>query len=236
MRQGRRKSSRHQPASSDELVRTEKLDAIARVFETASHKVNNYLTPVLNYVFILKSSVSDDKSLSLLSRIEDGANRAKDIIQGLSAPARPAVDALERINLTPELARIIDAFVSAPQASGVNVTRRHVGKGIVMASKSGFDLLVSNILTNAVEAGAGEIRISCRRDGKNIIISITDNGQGMSKETLSLAFEPFFTTKPGHQGLGLYVCHHIARFFGGVVSCKSREGRESRFSIILPMA
>lgn len=236
MNRGSHKSGRHRIASGNDLVFAEKLDIIARVAETASHKVNNFLTPVLNYVFILKNSAADENTLSLLSKIEGGVNKARDVVQGIADPARPAMYTLEKMDLKRELDIVMDAFLSSSRTSGVELTRRLRGSGSVIASKKGLYVLVSSLLMNAVEAGARDIRVSCRRIGDDFVISITDNGQGIGRETLKLAFEPFFTTKPGHQGLGLYLCHHIVRSFGGFIACRSREGKESRFTIILPAA
>lgn len=233
---GRRKSDRHRVDAGDDLVRAEKLDAIARVSETASHKVNNFLTSVLNYVFLLKNSAANEKALSLLSKIEKGVNKARDVVQEIADPARPAIDAMEKREISSDLERIINEFLPSSGTSGVEITRRLCGSSSVMASKKGLYILISSLLANAVEAGAGRIRVSCRQDGKDLAISISDDGQGMGKEALRLAFEPFFTTKPGHQGLGLYVCHHIARHFGGGIFCRSRKGKGSRFTITLPMA
>jgi signal transduction histidine kinase len=97
-----------------------------------------------------------------------------------------------------------------------------------------------NILTNAVQAidGKGEIRIRTEQNGGEVIVSISDNGSGISPENLRRIFEPGFTTKkPGvGTGLGLSICSKIIENHNGRIEVESKPGQGSTFRIILPIA
>ena len=83
-----------------------------------------------------------------------------------------------------------------------------------------------------------EVTASVRQEGNNLIISITDNGEGMNDEVKQRLFENFFTTKPiGHgTGLGLGITRDIIeKKHGGTVSFESTEGEGSTFTFTIPV-
>ena len=101
-------------------------------------------------------------------------------------------------------------------------------------------MALRELLLNAVEAtqpGSGEIQIGLHRQQSGVELSVSDNGRGMTAETLARVFEPFFTDKRSQHGtgLGLSITHAIVQDHGGRITAESAGlGRGSRFSVILP--
>jgi two-component system, NtrC family, sensor kinase len=105
---------------------------------------------------------------------------------------------------------------------------------------------VSILLTNALDAIAerygsggpvsGRLDISLREEGQKVALRVSDNGTGMSSETLGKVFDPYFTTKPQGvgDGLGLPICRSIIGRHGGSVHIQSEEGRGTDVSIEIP--
>ena len=95
-----------------------------------------------------------------------------------------------------------------------------------------------NILKNSVEAipknKAGSIMITETLNNNNIIITIKDNGQGMSKEILNKIKEPFYTTKPKGTGLGVSLSDQIIKAHNGSLNYESKEGKYTKVTISLP--
>ncbi len=96
--------------------------------------------------------------------------------------------------------------------------------------------MVSNLIFNAVEAlnGGGEIVLSTHSDGKEIRLSVTDNGVGMSPEIRERVFQPFFTTKERGQGLGISIVYGIVARHGGEILVESEPGQGATFILRFP--
>ncbi|MBB6096827.1 signal transduction histidine kinase [Deinobacterium chartae] len=97
----------------------------------------------------------------------------------------------------------------------------------------------TNLIDNALDAlePGGRIRVTARRHGEQVAVTVEDNGPGIAPEVQQCIFEPFFTTKPVGQGsgLGLDISHSIVtRRHGGSLQVDSRPGR-TVFTVLLPL-
>ncbi len=94
-----------------------------------------------------------------------------------------------------------------------------------------------NLIRNSREAmpGGGELTISTRRDGEQMVLRVSDNGKGMTGEQLQRVFTPFFTTKKEGIGLGMVLVHQIVTEHGGHIECESTSGKGSTLSLFLPL-
>jgi CheY-like chemotaxis protein len=147
----------------------------------------------------------------------------------------------------------------------IKMLERLVGEGVSLAWHPGdtlwpvrvdpsqLDQILANLVVNARDAvaGAGSVAIETRnvtldadfcaprpdaRPGDHVVITVRDNGCGMSAETMAQLFEPFFTTKPAGMGtgLGLATVYGIARQNKGFITAISDVGAGSEFSVYLP--
>ena len=97
-----------------------------------------------------------------------------------------------------------------------------------------------NLLNNAVKYtnSGGKIDVTCGVKNKNVVVTIKDNGVGMSEETLAHAFDKFYQADGQHSrgglGLGLTLCKKIAETFGGTITCESELGVGTTFIVTLP--
>jgi PAS domain S-box-containing protein len=114
----------------------------------------------------------------------------------------------------------------------------------VLANESQLVQVFLNLLINAAQAisvGAAddnEICVGTRRVGEEIVVEVSDTGDGISEEAMPHIFEPFFTTKPQDEGtgLGLSICRNIVRSFGARIEVESHSGAGATFRITLPAA
>jgi len=109
---------------------------------------------------------------------------------------------------------------------------------LVYGDAQRLEAMITHIVQNAIDASAPEalIRLSLRKRGNDVRITIADSGHGMSagfiREEL---FKPFRSTKDGGFGIGAFEAREIARAHGGRLDVESRPGEGSRFVIVLPM-
>lgn len=106
--------------------------------------------------------------------------------------------------------------------------------------KLDFFLLMNalmNIIENSINAmpKGGKLDITMNKTESNLIIKISDTGEGMSKEVLEKLFTPHFTTKKKGTGLGLYIARKIIEKHDGKIMVESEQGKGTTFSIILPL-
>jgi signal transduction histidine kinase len=182
-----------------------------------------------------------------LADCAEGARRAAEIVGGLRAFARGDGGVWSRADLRLHLDRTLVLL------------RHRIGVEVGLSCDYGevppieclpgqLDQVWLNILSNAADAVGqrGTITIRTRleadppagrRAGSHAVVSIQDDGGGMSAETRARVFDPFFTTKPEGQGtgLGLSVSYGIVERHGGAITVDSAPGSGSTFTVYLPL-
>jgi signal transduction histidine kinase len=96
--------------------------------------------------------------------------------------------------------------------------------------------VLSNLISNSIDVlpPGGEIEITLGLVGQNQVITLADNGPGITPDHLPKIFEPFFTTKSRGTGLGLYIIKRIIEYHHGTVAVWSEVGRGTKFTLAFP--
>jgi signal transduction histidine kinase len=115
---------------------------------------------------------------------------------------------------------------------------RDVAEGLPAVSVDRDQILqvLQNLFLNAVEAmpSGGTLRVAARREGAEVLVSVSDTGPGIRPEDLPSIFEPYFSTKEGGTGLGLAIADRIVREHGGRIEAASPPGEGATFTVRLP--
>lgn len=172
--------------------------------------------------------------------IREGAERVRDIMRDTRSLAlgdeRPAAFDVN------EALRSALRVVAAELRHKAVVHTRLGDSLLVMGSAGRLAQVFVNLLVNAAEAfreGANNvIDIETKRAGNHVVVTVRDNGPGISTEHLPRIFETYYTTKTGPTatGLGLPISRDIVRGYGGEISVESNVGHGTSFSIVLPLA
>jgi PAS domain S-box-containing protein len=239
-------------ATRDQLVQSQKMEALGQLTGGIAHDFNNVLAVVLSNLELLRNRAGLTPALSkLIDRSENAVERASGLTQRMLAFAR-------RQDLRPEPVDI------AQLAGGmVELLRRTLGSQLVvgtelpatlpaaMVDASQLELAIMNLALNARDAmpTGGAITISAEvreieidaaglATGRYIAVGVTDTGIGMDASILARAGEPFFTTKGVGKGtgLGLAMVQGLAEQSGGRLELKSAPGKGTRAVIWLPVA
>jgi len=115
---------------------------------------------------------------------------------------------------------------------------------IIFSDPYALEQILINLLLNAAQAADKKgswIRLDVKNNDssqEHIVIEISDNGCGIDEKTQLRIFDPFYTTKTSAEGtgLGLFVCHNLARDLGGRIEVQSHSGQGSTFRVVLPIS
>lgn len=204
----------------------------------AIHDLNNIFTSTLNSIELLENAVSKNKSATKLTfSIKSNSMRAIDIIQGLvsNTPKRTNIISLKQI------AKDIEYTIKPNLKKNISLKFRF-GKNLnsIVGNYADLYRVLLNIITNSIEAinTKGNIVFSAKNNRKKdeIIISIKDDGIGISKNRLKNIFEIGNSNKgnKNHSGLGLSIVKSIVSSHGGTVDVKSKHRVGTEFLITLP--
>jgi two-component system, cell cycle sensor histidine kinase and response regulator CckA len=239
---------------TQQLLESQKLEAVGRLAGGVAHDFNNVLTAILGSAeLLLLSTPPNAPKQEELEIIRDAGLRAKELIRQLLAfSARqvltPTVLDLNHLvkNVNKMLRRLIGEDIEL-------VTALAPDPGAVRADAGQIEQVLVNLVVNARDAmpkggrltiATAEVDISDPNTsehhqvppGRYVALRVTDTGIGMDRETQGHVFEPFFTTKPRAHGtgLGLATVYGIVRQSGGHVTLDSAPGAGTTFCIYLP--
>ena len=189
-----------------------------------------------------------------MAKIMEHGERAVHIIQSILMVSRGK----ENEFLPTDVCKIVKEYVwlsyhaMRANCKGFNISiheQYQEGLPMMMVIPQDLSRAVLNVMNNASyavwkkyqskgESYRPEISVAVRTEGDNLLISISDNGEGMTEEVKQRLFENFFTTKPIGQGtgLGLGIARDIVENkHGGKVSFESTEGEGTVFTFTIPI-
>ena len=223
------------------LVEKERFLAAGRLAATLAHEVNNPLESITNLAYLLSRNSSLDAEARsyaelLLREVQRAGEITRQTLSYYRQSKLPGDIDLEQViehvfkgkhkKLSEKSINFDISFVDVPHIQGFAGEIRQV-----------FD----NLIENAIDAvpSNGRVSVHGRREGKNTVVSVRDNGLGIPAETASKIFEPFFTTKLDKgSGLGLWVTRAIVEKHGGKITVESQQGNEHHetiFTVELPV-
>ena len=235
------------------LFQSQKMDAVGQLTGGVAHDFNNLLMAVLGSLELLRKKMPEEPvKLRLLDNAIQGAKRGANLTQRMLAFARRQQLDSRPVDLG-ELVRGMAGLLQSSLGPGVRI-QTHFPPGLAkaLADENQLELAILNLCVNARDAmpGGGAIVIAAQEqlvgtghetklpEGRYVCLSISDEGEGMSEDTLKRATEPFFTTKGVGKGtgLGLSMVHGMTEQMGGRLILASSKDEGTRASIWLPVA
>lgn len=250
-----RKAEEEKEKLQIQLARAQKLEAIGRLAGGIAHDFNNMLTIIVGDTELaLNSLPSDSPARKYIKQIYETAMRSSDLVKQLLGFARKQVIKPEVVNLN----RVIEPTIKLlSEIIGENIELVWIpGEDLydIKVDPVQVDQILTNLCTNARDAispGVGKIVIETKNvkldesycrihaaciPGNYVMISVTDNGRGMDRETLKHIFEPFYTTKEVGKGtgLGLSTVYGIVKQNNGYIDAYSELGKGTTIKIYIP--
>ena len=233
-----------------QLEKANRLNGLGRIAATIAHEFNNVLMGIQPFTEILRIEARDNETiLRSIDRIAASVRRGKRVTSEIlqftrqSEPAKKPVDVPSWIaDLAAEARHVIGDSVDLVAHGDSGLT--------ILGDSAALQLVFMNMIVNARDAldGKGLIVVTARasegswfpfgvieRGHTFAHFTISDDGPGMSPETMQHIFEPLFTTKKSGTGLGLALAHHVVQQHGGSIFVESTAGEGTAFHIFLPL-
>ena len=238
----------------DQFRQSQKMEAVGRLAGGIAHDFNNLLTVVSGYTEVLLDQLTPAHPLHAKAEsIQQASDRATTLTRQLLAFSRKQLLQLKVVDvnaIVEDMERLLrpligeDIELTTSLEPSIGCTRADAGQ---------LEQVIMNLVVNAKDAmpHGGKISISTAsvtldesyrpentfiKHGPYVMISVSDSGQGMDRETQARIFEPFFTTKEKGKGtgLGLSTVYGIIKQSGGYVFVQSELGRGTVFTMYFP--
>ena len=230
--------------SREHLLQSEKLALVGKLAAGTSHSIRNPLTSVKMRLFSLSRSLDlDSDQKEDFDVISKEISHIDTIVQNFLEFSRPPRLMLQSVSPSDVVDQAIQLLQHRLESYEVFIKiQRQEPLPLVQADPEQLKEVLVNIIINACEAmGRGgsiviyEEAVIERETFRSAVIRISDNGPGIPDTVQSKVMEPFFTTKDEGTGLGLSIASRIVQEHGGRLNIKSKEGKGSTFSIMLPL-
>jgi two-component system, NtrC family, sensor histidine kinase HydH len=233
-----RKSRKELWAMEDQVRRVEKMAAVGEMAAGLAHEIKNPLASMTGSIQILRDGVHlDPDHARLMHIVLREADRLSSLVNNFLLFARPPAGKIERIELDKAVAETVELFERDANCRGRISIQKDFKTGLfVDMDQVHLRQVLWNLLLNASEAINGSGTIAVRlypTKPHRACIEVTDDGCGMSNDTIKSIFDPFFTTKPNGTGLGLSIVHSIIESYDSRLEVGSRQGDGTTFSFHL---
>lgn len=230
-----------------ELLRSQKLEAIGTLAGGIAHDFNNLLQGIFGYISLAKMTIADkQRTQAMLEQAEQALHMSVNLTTQLLTFAKGGKPVKTTVHLQPLIENAARFALSGSRAD-YSIRSDH-DLWAAEVDKGQFGQVIQNIVLNAEQAmpDGGTIEITARNvrapkkelpslpKGRYVEIAVRDTGIGIPANYLRKIFDPYFTTKEKGSGLGLATSYSIIKNHGGLIEVVSAPGTGTTFFIYLP--
>ena len=249
-----------------QLIQSEKMASLGELTAGIAHEIQNPLNFVNNFSEVNNelleemSEENDVKEIRSIAgdirennrKIHFHGKRADNIVKGMLQHAQSSSGVKEPVDLNAlaeeylQLAyhgfRSKDKLFHVklhtqfdPSVGKINMIAQDIGRVLLNLFNNAF-YAVNERKRNSGETFEPSVQLRTKKAGKQVILSVEDNGEGIPDNLKEKIFQPFFTTKPTGQGtgLGLSLAYDIVKAHGGKLEVQSTEGKGTIFNVQMP--
>ena len=217
------------------VQRNERLAGLGSMAAGLLHEIRNPLASMTMYLDLLRPLSNPGEEQEILDRAMAEAIRLDRFLQdfqifaGLRPLRREPVDIREVMN---------EAMEGLNPAPGVELVRELGERTVLSVDRGLLAHAVRNLLVNALEAVGpkGVVTMELTHEDSEVVLRVTDDGPGVSDESMERIFDPLFTTKAGGTGLGLTIVQRVAEAHGASLEVRNAPGGGASFSMRWPAA
>lgn len=226
-----------QKEAEEKILKTEKLSMVGELAAGIAHEIRNPLTTIRGFVQIL-DHFSEEKKFLYSKTILEEIDRINFIISEFMVFAKPHTVYFKECNIIELLKKVLHLLGAEAALKNVEISSKFQSEYIfIYGEKNQLTQVFLNMIKNSIEALpiGGKIHISITTKDNHALISIKDNGIGMTEDQLQKLGQPFYTTKDDGNGLGLMVSYKIIEKHKGRISVESKPEKGTQFTITFPL-
>jgi two-component system nitrogen regulation sensor histidine kinase NtrY len=229
--------------SAEALAKSEREGAWREMARQVAHEIKNPLTPMKLSIQYLQKAINSNHTnvkeltASVANTLIEQIDHLSKIAADFSQFANITNKKIEIVDLHQVIGSLVDLYSSNPK---IDITWEKIPGTLVMkADKTQMNRVFTNLLANAVDAclqnDACTLKVSETLKDHLIMISISDNGEGIPEEMHTKIFMPNFTTKTSGTGLGLAMTKSIVEQAQGHIWFETEVGKGTTFFVELPV-
>jgi signal transduction histidine kinase len=222
----------------DELIRQERIATIGRLSTSIVHDLRNPLAAIYGGAeMLVDDELSATQVKRLAANIYRSSRRVQELLQDLVDVTRGRTLGAELCRLSEVVGAAHENFVAAAETQQVSMTIEIPEEIELPLERSRMERVFGNLIDNALEAmpNGGAVHIWAEKTDDVILVSVKDNGPGISEAIASRLFQPFVSAgKKNGLGLGLALSRQTVLDHGGELWVKSRPGEGACFFLRLP--
>jgi len=219
--------------------RRDQLRSAGRLASEIAHQIKNPLGIINNAAYALQRAIHENKGdpIQQVQIIREEVDRSDRIITELMGYAQLAEGKVERLNINESLDQAVAEVFPRGTTYNVKIEKDyHQPLPPLLMQRRHLSEILVNLIKNAREAftGRGRIQLRTRLDADTVVVTIADDGPGISPTKLGKIFEAYFTTKEKGSGLGLSIVKNNVEMYGGTVETQSELGKGTKFVLHFP--
>jgi signal transduction histidine kinase len=212
----------------DEILKQDRLKAVATLAAGMAHEIKNPLTSIRTFAEYLPEKYADPEFRGKFKKIVvDEVDRVNSIVQQLLEFSKPKEPELKPVSIVDILDDTLGLITSKLLDHKIALSREYQASPQILADRNQLKQAFLNLFLNSIQAmpGGGTLTVKTTLTGNNrLLVAISDTGTGIPKESLPHIFDPFYTTKESGTGLGLSIVHGIVLKHKGKIRVESGSG------------
>jgi signal transduction histidine kinase len=223
------------------FVRQDRLIILEEITASIAHELNTPLANIYGFAEFILQSERNPQTLSDAQKILNSAIHASEIVKKLMYFSCDLPQRFNQISLQTLVEDALQMLRPSIERAKLRVVLNSELEEDEILSLDSVQMtqVIFNLVSNAIGASNAnsEVSINLKKNAKNVLLEVVDQGRGITKSNLSRIFEPFFSTKDVGEGmgLGLSVVHGIVRAHGGNVKVESELNKGTIFTVVLPL-
>lgn len=222
------------------LINAEKFSILGEIARTMAHELRNPITSIGMASQVLMQNLPESQkkaSEKYFKILENSTKTLNDLVSNLLNSSNYNKTVLKKQDLAGIMESILEKASDRIYLAGIEVKRHYKGPYYILADRDKLEIALLNIIVNASEATVpdeGIVSIEIKEEEKDIMLRISDNGQGLEEEQMERLFDAFYTTKKAGVGVGLNSVKNILEEHDSKIEVDSELNKGTCFRIYFP--